>query len=132
MKRCTYAVVKLCCQLEAVLEHIDKVVLAICCSHFLGTLAHRIALQAPFSDLKTLQMDSLMFFSHRAILFRWFDFFSTGSKIFRLAETFYPESLKKVEIPMGKHIYTSVGRPLWSQNSHKRPLRYRVSTLRAT
>jgi hypothetical protein len=64
MKCCTYEVVKLCCQLEAALEHRDKVILAICCPLFFGTLTQRIALQTPFSGLKNRRMDYLLFFYH--------------------------------------------------------------------
>jgi hypothetical protein len=38
---------------------------------------------------------------------------------------------KKTEISAAKHIYTSVGSPLWSQNFQKRPLSHRVGTLNA-
>jgi hypothetical protein len=78
MKRCTFEVVKLCCQLEAALEHRDKVILANCCPFFAGTLTYRIALQTPFSDLKSRPMD--YFFFTTGYFFRCFNFFRLHRK----------------------------------------------------
>jgi hypothetical protein len=114
-------VVKLCCQLEAALEHRDKVILAICCPFSFGTLTHRIALQTPFSDLKSRPLDYLLFSYHWAICFAVFLLFFDCIEIFSLGRDILPRKSKKVGIAAAKHIYVSVGVPLWSQNSQKRP-----------
>jgi hypothetical protein len=112
MKRCSYEVVILCCQLEAALEHRDKVTLATCCLAFFGTLTHRIAVQTPFSDLKSCRMEYLLFFYHWATFFRCSFFFSTASKIFRLVGTFYPENRKKWDCGGKTYVRLSMSPPV--------------------
>jgi hypothetical protein len=63
--------------------------------------------------------------------FRFIICFSVSSESFRLFCSSHTGNRKKKEIPATKHIYTSVGVPLWSQNSQKRPLNHRVGTLHA-
>jgi hypothetical protein len=131
MKRCTYEVVILCCQLETALELRDKVILATCCPFFFGALTHRIAVQTPFSDLKSCRMQYLLFFYHWATSFRCFNFFFDCIENFSPGRDILPRKSKKKWIAAAKHIYISVGTPLWSQNSQKRPQKIRVRTVHA-
>jgi hypothetical protein len=71
-----------------------------------------------------------MFFSHRATFSDVLNFFRLNRKLLAPFGRFIPE-IEKNEIPAAKHVSTSVGVPLWSQNFQKRPLNHRLRTLHA-
>jgi hypothetical protein len=66
--------------------HRGKLILVMC------ALTRRIAVQAPFSDLKSLHMDYLSFFYH------WAAFFSLPF-FFGVSESFSPRNESALKIP---------------------------------
>jgi hypothetical protein len=126
MKRCTFEVMKLCCQLEAALEHRDKVILPTCCPFFFWYIDASHCTPNNFSGPQKPPDGLFVAFLPLGKFFRCFNFFPTASIFFRLVGTFYPESRNKRDCGGKTYLRLSRGPPVLAELpkvSSKSPVR---------